>query len=106
MGVNASVQTSTVLKPAVKLSVMLSGGSLASWSVTLAAKTVSVQDSPPIKFVSGLMVNTVGPPLTTPDLIPLTEQFNSYQAPLTLTDSVKVIVRLVSTGTPAVPSLG
>src|SRR5436190_2675799 len=43
---------------------MLSGGSPASWSVTCAATTVTVQVSPPVKSAVGSSVNVVGPPLS------------------------------------------
>src|ERR1051325_11172726 len=43
---------------------MLSGGSPASWSVTCAATTVTVQLTPPVKSVVGSSVNVVGPPLS------------------------------------------
>jgi hypothetical protein len=48
-----------------KLAAMLSGGSFVSWSVTEAAKTVTVQVSPFVKSVLGLIVKTLGPPVTT-----------------------------------------
>ena len=44
---------------------MLSGGSLASASVTCAAKIVTVQVSAEAKSTFGLIVNVVGPPVTT-----------------------------------------
>jgi hypothetical protein len=42
--------------------VMVSGGSIASWSATLAAVTVSEHASPSAKFVTGSIVKVVGPP--------------------------------------------
>ena len=43
---------------------IVSGGSLVSWSVTLAAITVSVQDSPSAKSAVGSSVNVVPSPVT------------------------------------------
>ena len=51
MGVKPLAQTSKAVKPTTKSSTRLSGGSLPSWSETLAAVTTSVQVSPPTKSV-------------------------------------------------------
>src|SRR5690242_7934107 len=56
---------SSVVKLKTKLAAMLSGGSPVSWSVTCAAKTVTVHASLKVKSLFGLMVNVVGPPVTT-----------------------------------------
>src|SRR5690606_37101604 len=50
---------SSTLKVSVKLAAMLSGGSLVSVSVTLAAKTVRVQVSPGFKAAIGEISNDV-----------------------------------------------
>src|SRR5215208_1349020 len=74
---------------------MLSGGSFASSSVTWAAKTVTLTDSPFAKSVFGLMVNVVGPPVTTVSAtlrVPLVLPTIWNQLPVTLTGSLKVTV--------------
>ena len=71
----------------------MSGGSLASWSATSAADTVTVQTSAGAKSVFGLIVNVVGPPVTAVSLtlrVPLAEQTIWNQLPVTFTGSVKV----------------
>src|SRR5436190_477847 len=71
---------------------MLSGGSPASWSVTCAATTVTVQVSPPVKSVVGSSVNVVGPPLSAnvcaPDVVH--EIVNEDAAALTASSKVTV----------------
>src|SRR4051794_34315892 len=76
---------------------MLSGGSLASWSVTCAAKTVTVQASPNWKSLAGLTVKVVGPPVTTVSATFFVPEVQTIwnQLPATFTGSEKVIVRLV-----------
>ncbi len=100
------MQASTVENPTVKFATMLSGGSLASWSVTWSARTTNVQLSPQTKSASGSIVNVVGPPLTAAVCVPLSEQESVYQAPVTFTASVNVTVTFVSTGTLEAPSAG
>ena len=56
---------SVVVKLKTKSAVMLSGGSIESWSLTWDAKTVVVQVSFCPKSTLGLIVNVVGPPVTT-----------------------------------------
>src|SRR5262245_43256714 len=58
-GCPAAVVKETGWSPA-----MVSGGSVMSRSVTWAATTVSVHDSPLAKSTSASTVNVVGPPLT------------------------------------------
>src|SRR2546421_4417565 len=85
---------------------MLSGGSFVSWSVTSAAKTVTVQVSLGRKFVSGSRVNVVGPPPTVavcPSLVP---QAIEYQPSATVTGSENVIVMFESTSTLLPPLAG
>src|SRR5436190_21711911 len=71
---------------------MLSGGSPASWSVTCAATTVTVQVSPPVKSVVGSSLNVVGPPLSAnvcaPDVVH--EIVNEDAAALTASSNVTV----------------
>src|SRR3989440_2415626 len=85
---------------------MLSGGSFVSWSVTSAAKTVTVQVSLGRKFVSGSRVNVVGPPATVavcPSLVP---QAIEYQPSATVTGSENVIVMFELTSTLLPPLAG
>src|SRR5919201_3346829 len=74
---------------------MLSGGSVASWSVTFAAKTVTVHVSEPVKSVSGSSVNVVGPPLAVAVWPSLELHEIENQLPVTFTGSLKVIVMLL-----------
>src|SRR5436190_1001011 len=77
---------------------MASGGSPASWSVTGAAKTVAVQVSPSAKSAFGLIVNVVGPPVTTVSAtlrVPEVGHTIWNQLPVTFTGSLKVTVRFV-----------
>src|SRR5215208_6559446 len=67
---------------------------------------VTVQRSPSTKFASGLSVHVVGPPLTAAVWPPLIEQVMSYQVPVTLTGSLKVIVTFAFTAAPASSSTG
>src|ERR671937_302530 len=85
---------------------MLSGGSFVSWSVTLAAKTVTVQVSPWTKSALGSSVKVVGPPLTDavwPSLVPHEIE---YQLPVTSTGSVKVMEMFALTATSVAPFAG
>src|SRR5678815_3990894 len=82
---------SVVWKLKTKLASILSGGSPLSWSVTCAAKTVTVHDSPAVKSVFGLIVKVVGPPVTTVSatfFVPLVVQTIWNQLPVTLTLSL------------------
>src|SRR6185369_6553167 len=86
---------SVVWKLKTKLASMLSGGSPLSWSVTCAARTVTVHDSPAVKSAVGLIVKVVGPPVTTVSatfFVPLVVQTIWNQLPVTFTGSLKVIV--------------
>src|SRR6476469_226974 len=77
---------------------MLSGGSFAAWSVTCAAKTVTVTNSPLAKSTFGLIVNVVGPPVTTVSAtlrVPLVAPTIWNQLPVTLTGSLNVMLMLV-----------
>src|SRR6185295_17984974 len=58
-----TVGAASVLKLKTKLAAMLSGGSFESWSVTCAAKIVTVQVSPAAKSAFGLIVKADGPPV-------------------------------------------
>src|ERR671935_2223792 len=85
---------------------MLSGGSFVSWSVTFAAKTVTVQVSPWTKSAVGSSVKVVGPPLTDvvwPSLVPHEIE---YQLPVTSTGSVKVMEMFALTATSVAPFAG
>lgn len=95
IGVAAARQRSvSVVKPAVKSSSIRSGGSLPSWSVTLPASTVRVHASPVVKSVSGLIVNTVGPPETVAVWAPLEAHSRVNQVAAVVTASLKVTVML------------
>src|ERR687885_2665937 len=85
---------------------MLSGGSVASWSVTFAAKTVTVQVSEPTKSLSGSSVNVVGPPLAVAVWLPLEPHEIENQLPVTFTGSLNVIVTLLARATLPAPSAG
>src|ERR1041384_1366594 len=77
---------------------MLSGGSLPCGSETCAAKTVTVTNSPGAKSVFGLIVNVVGPPVTTVSatfFVPLVAPTSWNQLPVTLTGSLNVMLTLV-----------
>src|SRR5438034_3837372 len=93
----------TVLKLQTSLPAMLSGGSFVSWSVTFAAKTVTVHVSAGTKFVPGSSVKLVPAPLGVAVCAPLIVQEIEYHEPLTFTDSLKPIVMLLSTETFAAP---
>src|SRR6266540_3651256 len=90
----------------VSFPAMLSGGSFVSWSVTFAAKTVTVQVSAAAKSESGSSVKLVGPPLTVAVWAPLVVQLSEYQEPVTSTGSLKPIVTLLLTATSTAPALG
>ena len=85
---------------------MLSGGSCVSWSVTFAAKTVTVHVSAVAKSVVGSSVKVVGPPETVAECPSLVPHEIENQLPLTLTGSLKVIVTLLSTAMSAAPFAG
>src|ERR671922_90709 len=84
---------------------MLSGGSVASWSLTFAAKTVTVHVSDPTKSESGSSVKVVGPPLTVAEWPSLELQEIEYQLPVTFTGSLNVIVTLLFNATSPAPLL-
>src|SRR5438093_12227623 len=85
---------------------MLSGGSVASWSVTFAAKIVTVHVSEPAKSASGLSVKVVGPPLTVAVWPSLEPQEIENQLPVTFTGSLNVIVMLLVKDTSPAPLAG
>src|SRR5215212_4967555 len=85
---------------------MVSGGSSASWSATLAATTVTVHDSLLAKSPVGSRVNVVGPPLVAAACEPLDAQLIVNQLPVTSTGSLKVIVTFEPTATPEAPADG
>src|ERR671935_1680771 len=85
---------------------MLSGGSTASWSVTFAAKTVTVHVSEPTKSASGSSVKVVGPPLTAAVWPSLELQEMENQLPVTFTGSLNVIVMLLDSATSPAPFAG
>ena len=57
------MNASIVVNEKTWFAAMLSGGSLVSWSVTFAARTVTVHDSLAAKSVPGSIVNVTGPPV-------------------------------------------
>ena len=72
---------------------------------------VVVQASPGAKSVLGLMVQTVGPPVTTVLALvtfrtPLVGQLTRNQSPATATGSLKVMVRSLFVRTPVAPLVG
>ncbi len=73
---------------------MVSGGSLASWSLTCAATIVTVQLSPAAKSAVGSRVKVVGPPETVAAWAPLVVHVMPNQLPATSTGSEKVMARL------------
>src|SRR5215208_1909810 len=75
----------TIEKLHASSTVIVSGGSFASWSETCDAVTVTVHVSPVAKFVAGSSVNVVGPPLTVAACEPLVAQAIVNQAPVTFT---------------------
>src|SRR5918995_2904748 len=85
---------------------MLSGGSFASWSLTWAANTVTVQVSPAAKSVAGSRTKVDGPPEAVDACDPEELQLMSYQVPPTVTASENVTVMLASRATPAAPAAG
>src|SRR5436190_171369 len=85
---------------------MLSGGSPASWSVTCAATTVTVQVSPPVKSVVGSSVNVVGPPLSANVCAPVVVQLTVTELLVIVTGSLNVTVRIVSAATVREPLVG
>src|SRR5262245_21504063 len=88
------------MKPTTKFTLMLSGGSLPSTSLTCDARMVSVQLSPVARLGVGSMVKLVAGPALAVAAIgpPVMEHVNVNQFPVTLTGSLKVTVRLASTG--------
>ncbi len=60
---------------------------------------VTVQSSPRLKLMSGLRTQALGPPETTAVWLPLTAQEMLYQAPLTVTGSLKTMLMFAATPT-------
>src|SRR5215207_2160326 len=88
---------------------MLSGGSALSWSVTCAAKTVTLHVSLNVKSTFGLIVKVVGPPVTTVSAtlrVPVVGQTIWNQLPVTLTGSLNVIDRFELSATLVAPFAG
>src|ERR1044071_4127006 len=86
---------------------MLSGGSPASWSVTCAATTVTVQVSPAVKSAVGLSVNVaLGLELVENVCAPEVAQVMSKLAPLAFTDSLKLMVTFVAALMSVAPLVG
>src|SRR5512134_528952 len=71
VGVVAVTEGATsVVKLNTTSAASVSGGSAASESATWAANSVTVQVSPPAKSTVGLIVQVVGPPVTTASATP------------------------------------
>ncbi len=96
----------SVVKLKTKSPAMLSGGSMASWSVTCAAMTVTVQDSLFAKSRSGFSVKVVGPPETVAVCAPLEAQLIENHEPATFTASENVIATLAEVATFVAASAG
>src|SRR5262245_21591044 len=75
-------------------------------AVTPAATTVTVQLSPWPKSTSGSSVNVVGPPLAVAVCAPLAAHEIVYQAPVTSTGWLNVIVTSAFTATSTAPDAG
>src|SRR4029450_2354311 len=101
-----SATRTTAVKPVVKLTLMLSGGSWPSTSVTALAMMVSVQESPRAKSTSGLIANVVGPPENAAICKPLIEQTIVNHVPVTLTGSLNGTAMFWSRATFVVPFVG
>jgi hypothetical protein len=84
---------------------MPSGGSSSSKSLTWSARMVTAQLSPWAKGCAGVSVKLSGPPLTAAACSPLTAQAMATP-PLTVTGSLKVMVRVAVRGTAVAPSGG
>jgi hypothetical protein len=67
---------------------------------------VAVQLSPALKSVSGFKVKVAGPPLTVAVCAPLVAHEMLYQAPDTVTGSLKVTVMLLASATLVAPLVG
>ena len=80
--------------------------SLVSWSLTLAAWTVTAQVSFVAKSVVGSSVNVVGPLLTVAACPSLVPQEIEYQPSVTFTASENVIEMFASTATLLPPLAG
>src|SRR3954469_2828169 len=78
---------------------MLSGGSLASWSVTNAALTWTVTVSPCAKSVSGSTVHVDGPPFTTNVWFPVPEPVTGKDCLVAFTASENVTPIVLVTAT-------
>src|ERR1044071_2588800 len=86
---------------------MLFGGSLASASVTPAAKTVTVQVSPPVKSTAGSSVKVaLGLALVENVGAPEVAQVMSKLAPLAFTGSLKLMTTFAFPATPVAPLVG
>ena len=96
----------SVVKLNAKFPSMLFGGSTVSWSVTWAARTVTVQLSENAKSTVGSSVNVVGPPVWAAACEPLVAQPIVYQGLETSTGSLNVIVMSVLKATPVAPASG
>ena len=95
-----------MLNEKLKSAAMLFGGSSASWSLTPAADTVTVQLSLRAKSASGLKVNVSGPPERTAVWTPLSAQLMLTASAARSTGSLKVIETSESSGTCVAPPSG
>jgi hypothetical protein len=82
------------------------GGSFVSWSATLAANTVTVQDSLDAKFASRSSVNVVGPPVVVAACPSEAAQVIENHPAETLTASENVTLMFESKATPLAPAIG
>ena len=96
----------SVLNEKLKSVAMLFGGSSASWSLTPAAETVTVQVSLRRKSMSGLKVKVSGPPVRTAVWTPLSVQLMLTAVGARSTGSLKVIETFESSGTWVAPPFG
>src|SRR3954447_13479659 len=85
---------------------MLSGGSVASWSVTRVADTVTVQVSSSTKSESGSSVKVVPSPLALAVCAPLVEHEMVNQPLAVLTASENVMLMFEPTATPLASASG
>src|SRR2546428_1465561 len=108
MRVAGAPQTSTsaVWKLNTKSAAIVLGGSLASWSSTFAAMTVTVHDSLGAKFRSGSSVKAVGPPAVGAVCPSDTPQVIENQPTARFTGSENVTLMLESSATPLAPAIG
>src|SRR3954451_13686118 len=85
---------------------MASGGSIESVSVTPAACTVRVHESPSARVPAGSTVYVVGPPAVVSAWSPEVEQDSANVPAATSTGSLKVTLSFASWLTPVAPAAG